>query len=496
MSSDGGTPPLTLSASSRDGEDAALLPEQRVIFDVVLRNDGGEPAEGLDLTSNQDTPVARAFDGNGRQLFSATHGAMTDRIAGDLGDEEPEPPVTITLAPGQTHETFFDLWTYTDPLPRGVYTFGIRHRAAADANAWLESNRVRFEIVDAAVGEVVVGFEDARHESSIVTWSAAPATGGAPRWLARLSATDDHRCAQWSGTPLGEITPSTRLAIGAKPPEGTRTDHGWLAATADDAVELVYHFRTDPQWRSERLALGLRDARPVHGFPDRGHAVFMATGRTPEGGAALTGVPVAAKRAPTAPWVVALTEAPTRAAVSFDAASPFALLLAAEDGATSRLWRLDVDERGGVTGRERLVWASARVILAIGVDQRPRAARSFFALVADPLRRKHLTLVRIAVDGGVDTQEIVALPGWPRENGVPRGVVQADAAIGWNGVPALAFLDEAGDLHGGTLDARGLRRLARSDERALVHPHVVAMQPGPAYAAFTPGGSMVHFGQR
>lgn len=486
---------LTLTLALRPGVPERLLPEQDLQVDIVLRNGAAVPAEALDLDANPSTPVILARDAvSGRGLVEVSHEAMLERFTGGFGEPVPGPPAVVSLAPGASVRTFFNLWAYADPFPRGSYEVLARHQAAPQSSTWITSNRLAFSVVDASVRDAAVGYEDAQRGSSLVLWIALASGEAQGRLLGRVSAPGQHRAARFSGVTLGPAAADARLAISAKPPEGATAPAGWFAVVSGREAEVIHHFRAAARARV-RLALPLDAAVPVSGFPDRGHAVFLAAGRA-AGGGALAGAVIAPGAGAVTPWTVALPETPTRAVAAFGPDGPIAVLMLSEEGSTSRLWRVDVDESGAVTRGPRAVRGSARRILALAADQRPGQTRAFVALEADPATPARLTVLRIPAGGGLE-ERVLEVAGWPRRDGRPLAPARVNLEIAWDGVPVVAIVDEAGNCHAGRLDGTPLALLATAERGPrVVAPHVAALRRTTTFSGFTDTGRLVHLGVR
>jgi hypothetical protein len=488
---------LNLTLRKQNGDQ--LLPEQCAYFDVELENHSSNPIETFHLDANTDTPVISLYSG-GQRVAAVTHQTMINRFtAGGIGEPMPQPPALVQVAPGQELKTFFDLWTYTAPPLKGTYEVELSSRYHPSSQDWIQSNRVRFEIIDAHIKNVASGYEDIRRGSSIVLWVAVPEGGGQPLLLARLSTIDNHRNAQRSGNPIATVSPDTRVAIAAKPLEGTPNAIGWFAYLDNGQLHLVQHFRTNPQWRSGAIALPIKDAVPVNGFADREYAVFLATGSGSSTGGALTGVTVRPETEASAPWTTPLRYKPDFAACAFAKSGPISLLAARSSKDGSSLSRLDVAENGTVVSPEREVRASGHEILAVAVDQRPQQPQSFVILEADRARPNHLFLVRVPLSGDPQVTEIPEQGGWPVGEGNTLARAQMiDVEVAWNGSVLIALTDNSGRIYTGVLDATSrLTELGRppagSPSAGL---HIAALRRSIGFAAFTDRGKFAFVGGR
>ena len=486
---------LQLVASLRDDSGGRLLPEQSALFNLRLLNQGSGMAETYGLDQNKDTPVFGVFDGHGQGLRQVTHRNMIGRFVGVKGEPSPEKPVLIQIAPGKSSGTFVDLWSYMDPLPKGSYQFGASHLIQPGSEARLESNRVPFDVVDARVSDAALGYANNRRDSSVVLWVASPEGSGAPQLLGRLSTLNRHSRARVSGRALGPVDPGSLVAIGAKPKEGTPTDEGWFAVTHNDSVAMLQHFETNPQWRSERVPLGIVHARPVPGFPDRGHALFLASGTKPDGGAALAGVSVEAEEGVKTKWVVPLLAEPALSACVFGPSGSVKVAFGVHRADGTRIWSIEVDEAGKVLVAQTPLYSSPRQLLALIADQRPGQTSGFLVLESDAAQLDRLTLTRLPVTGKQESIDLGEIPGWPHANGKPVAAQRLQMETGWDGKPGIALVTADGQYFAGLLDGSPLMQPAPGVKGDSVStPFVVALRAGVTYSGFTGRGYLVHFG--
>lgn len=320
---------LELSLSFKDDNRGRLLPEECAYFNIKLLNTGSAAIEVFDLDANTDTPAYRVYDHAGTEITTVTHQTIIDRFSdGGMGESMPNPVVLINLVPGKSSETSLDLWNYMQPLAKGIYGLSVANRVSPGTAKWLESKQLRFEVIAAQVKDVVFGYEDIHRDSSLLLWVAVPEDGGQPQLLARLSTMGTHQVAQWSGSLLGPVDAGARVAVSGKFSEGNSNAISWFAVVDRGHVQLIQHFRTNPQWRSPNISLPISDARPVPLFPDRvDAAVFLATGSTSHG-AVLAGVMVHPQVDPPQPWSVPLAAVPNDSACAFSKTGPIALLFA------------------------------------------------------------------------------------------------------------------------------------------------------------------------
>lgn len=494
-----GTEALQLSLAFQGADGSAgqnvkrLVPEECAYFDVALHNSGASAMKAYDLDNNMDSPVYTLYNSAGGQIQSVTHETMTERMTGGgMGEPMDVPPSLVTVPPGGSKASFLDLWNYMTPPGKGLYGLGARDRTAD--GAWIESNRLRFEIVDAQVKDVAFGYEDVMRGSSLLLWVAIPEGGGAPLLLARLSTLDIHRVAQWSGNPLGTVDAAARLAIAGKPIEGTPNDVGWFAVVEHGQAELIHHFRTSPQWRSPKIALPAADFRPVPGFPDREHAVFLATGSGPHG-AALAGVKTLEDEKMGNAWSVPLEAAPRFAVCAFRKTGPIALLLVSYGNGQTRLSRMDVDEDGKVAAAQHMARTTSNHVLALAVDQRPGQPQAFVAVEQDPNEADRLFVTRVPLQGEVQVREIPHQTGWPVRQGRPAQTHTAELQIAWDGRPILAMSDETGRYYAGSLQEGSLMEVGGAANGAqAIGLHIAALKRQIAFGAFTAAGKLEFLG--
>lgn len=201
----------------------------------------------------------------------------------------------VTLAPGAELDSGFNVWSHASPLPKGRYELAVSHRMGPGSAQAIESNRVAFEVEAASVSEVALGFQKSSRKESVTAWIAAPAGGGSPRVLLRLSTLYRYSTTQASGSLVGEVPTGTRLALSAGSATQSTSIFSWLAVAGPRSVELIQQMEGRPYWRSGPVSLPAQDIRPVPGFPDRDdHAVFLATGKDGNGRPVLTGFVVKA----------------------------------------------------------------------------------------------------------------------------------------------------------------------------------------------------------
>jgi hypothetical protein len=281
--------------------------------------------------------------------------------------------------------------------------------------------------------------------------------------------------------------------VGGKPVEPSRNAMGWFAAVHGGKVELIQHFRSTPKWHSPVISLPITGARPVPGFPDRGDAVFLATGATAHG-AALAGIATQGQSAP-APWSVPLQSVPHFSACAFHMTGPISLLFASTANSQTRLSRMDVDADGKVVTPERVIRSTPHQILAMTADQRPGNPEEFVVLEADPEHPDHLFVVRIPLAGEPKIFEIPNQPGWPVREGNLAHARTVDLQIAWDGKPIVALTDEIGRYYMGRLDGSRIMHLGGTAEsEPMIGVHVSALRRSIGFGAFNQHGNFVYLG--
>jgi len=505
------SPKVTVTVTPRV-QGGALFPEQSAIFDLVLTNTATEAANLPDFDSNRWTPVYRVFNTAGERLLELTISDLYARYGAEMGEPDPEPP-HLTYVPAQgTVKSWLDLWSFTQPLPKGDYTLVLHHVLNPDTQEAVDSAPVPFSVVDADVQEAVIAYEDQNLETSVLAWLAAPLEGGDPEILVRLSALNNHRSAHRSGNAFGKTPIGSKLALSAKPPAGTPTDQGWLGVISGANLTLFYMNRAAEVWKSEPVTLPFAHPLPVPGFPDRDHGLFLSTGLLPDGSAALSGyvsratqestptvgvvdpkispppAPVSPNAGPAAePWVLPLNANPTLTACSPTVTGPIPLLLASETATQTTLTRLDALETGTAEGPERTVHSSPNRLLAI-IPNRPTAPPGFLAVLANREKPNVLTVVRIPLAGDPEVTELPPLSGWPTIDDLPLAPLHFQLAY-----PSLfAFLDERGNYYAGTLDGSPVALIAPGGlPPRITLPHIAALHQRTTFAGFTDLGSLI-----
>jgi hypothetical protein len=273
--------------------------------------------------------------------------------------------------------------------------------------------------------------------------------------------------------------------------------------TQDSAVELIQHYEAQAEWRSPLISLPLKDPVPVPRFPDRGHAVFLATGAQPQGGFALAGVAVYPEAKNFSPWSLPLRAAPVLTACISKHAGPMAVLLVSRNQGQSIASILGVDENGRLLRPEQPVRNTPDPVLAVAVDYE---RDTFVLLESDAARPDYLRLVRIRPNGATETKQMDAIGGWPtvmetvesrqpRDMARPARVAQAVLEITTAGQAVAGFIDERGIYFGGILDGSPLRQFAGAGSPKIVLPHIAAIKAGITLSGFTERGALAYFGR-
>jgi hypothetical protein len=491
---------LRLVVSPQGERQPVFYPEQSVIFDLTLHNDGAAQIETPSLDGNRPTPNYRVFDSSGQMVIDVTAADLFAQFDSEMGEPEPEEFAMEDLAPGATAETWFDLWSFTAPLPKGRYELQARHMIAADSDTFVESNRLAFEIVEADVDQIAAGYENGLHEASVIAWLVKGAAANERELLARLSVEGNHGAAQRSGRWIGKTPQGSRLSVSDKPPGVQGSAYSWLAVSSStaegSAVEMIQLLRATPEWQSEIVRLPVRDLLPTPRFPDRGLPTFLATGVGVSGGAVLTGIEFNPELAEAVPWTAPLSRRATRSACAFTASGPIIVLIASEDEGVTRLSRLRVDSTGELAAGEQEVHTSSNRLLGLAAEMRAAATPGFVALESSRTQPDRLTLVRVPLEGDAEVRELGEVQGWPTSEGRPVTPQQLHLEIGLDGTPFIALLDERGAYFFGSLDGAPLLRAMPKDTGRFKLPHIAALTEVTAFSAFTERGYLAHPGVR
>jgi hypothetical protein len=497
---------LRLTAASRE-KSGHLYPEQSAFFDFSLVNSSPAPVQVPTFYGNETTPVYRVYDSAGHRMNELGIRDLERRYNADMGDlpAKPKPPRMMTIAPGKSVEGWVDLWSYRAPLPAGHYQFAIAHQLSPGA-PHTESNRVPFQVVDAGVAGVALSYGEHDHSTSLLAWIAEAAGDAESRILMRQSATDKHTSAQRSGMPIGVAPKGTRVALGAKPGSGIFPQESWLAVVrGGNSLEMIQTFEAGPRWTSEPIALPLTGAQP-----DRGEALFLATGGSTDNGV-LTGVRVTPESSGQ-PWQIPLGFRPTRSVCIFDTSGPLSLVLARAENGTTHLSLIGVDENGDSSLPLRDIWSGEGELLDLSADLRPGSTPSVTALISEAQRPDHLRLVRITANGETVMRDLGPVPGWPmiadrvrdpddkagqRTIDIRRAakVRRAQSALAQNSI-LVAIVDEEGSFYGGALGVPLIRMAGAEEDRRVIWPHIAVLGEQAFFSGFTARGSLAHLGAR
>ena len=478
---------IALVASFRAGMTDKLVPEEAPSFDVAMKNTQDAARAPLSLDNNLATPLFRLLDGEGTTLGEYGTATMMHRAGAHASNVVWPPPVTVTLEPGAEAATWVNLWAYGPPAGPGRYAFEAIHLLAPGGPP-VTSNRLAFEIVPAGVSAVALTYESATRMSSVLAWIAAGQAGSPPpRLLLRYSGFQKHDSLQHGGNPHGEVAPDARIALGHGGPDSPIAWLGWAAVAHRGVVEILQHNTAYSHFRAPPVPLPLSDVAPVPRFPDRGNkALFLATGLH-QGAPVLAGVLADVMATPPAvpAWTVPLVAAPALSACAFRREGPVTLLFAHDDGASSHLRMLSVDEGGRVTSPEREVRTSDRRVLAITADLRRNAPPSFVVLEADRAEHRRMAVVTVPLEGEPQAGDL-------RDAGTFAAPAQVTLETTLQGVPIVALTDAAGALFAGTVSG-GLSRIRFSTERRVSWPHIAALS-SLQVAAFDERGVLTHQG--
>ncbi|UCG05725.1 MAG: hypothetical protein JSV83_17695 [Desulfobacterales bacterium] len=492
---------IVLEASLRQGSEHPFLPEQAASFTLAMRNTTDEKVKVYSIALNEYTPLLNVLNSDGQLIGEFSPQIMVKRLL-HVAIEKPGPVKSIELDSGADETTWVNLWNYAPPLEPGQYAFEFMHRLQADTDRVL-SNRVPFQIVAAQVKDVALGYESSHRNTSVMAWLAAPeGNRDEPVLLARLSTGGDHRVTKQGATSYGCIPSATSVAVGQIPPDREHDDTGWIAVMPEGQAELIRHDMTNELWRSGLIPMNITDSKLINRYPDRGHAVLLATGQS-EGKSVLAGVIVNVEQeGDYQPWSVPLLASPDDAVCCFGTEGPISLLFVSRDGENTNLSRLDVEQDGRVVVPEKIIHTTSLKVLSVAVDMRPGQTAMFLVLTADRDNHDHLSLIRIPLSEGPQVPELQPVAGWPAtEDGDKRVPLEADRVfleLAPDGVAWLALIDEKGDFYGGTLTNRyhPVKRLRESSGTRLLYPHVGALFGGTTVSCFLESGLLFHTGGR
>lgn len=487
---------LRLTAELRESTTGKLFPEQSAAFTITLRNAGDNPQEVLSLSGNQRTPVFRALNSNGDVLVEGDPQKASDRVAGEVGEPQPMPDRLKTLQPGTAETTWVNLWNFVDPLPMGKYRFEVEHMLRPGPETKRLSGQVPFEIIPGTVSECATGYEGESRMTSVMAWLVAPKVGDhEPELLVRLSGFGDHAIAQQGGTSHGFVKQGSRLAVAQRAAQ-VRGMRSWIGVLTGSQVILIRHDMTLPVWRSDPIDLPGDSLSPVPRFPDRNQAVFLATGKK-AGAGILAGVTVKEKETEFKPWSLPLANVPNRTACIFDANGTITLCYAAEDGDTTRFFRLQFDEEGTLVTAEQEFHSTANVVLGLVAEMRPGVSPGFVITEADPEKHDQLKTVRVKAQGDPVVNALPPVAGWPAikegetERPLPATAVAMEVSA--DGAVWLLVVDEKGCLFGGRID-QSFSVLDSASGVPRLFPHIASLRGGQSVSWFDSNGVLVHAG--
>jgi hypothetical protein len=483
--------PAHLLISPRGNRQGPLYPEQTADFDIALRNGGPAPLAVKALEGNLDTPAIRLFGPDGIiGIFDKR--ARAERMIGNASTIMQGAPKMVTLPPGGQNATWVNLWGFHDALPPGTYSFDVVHEVN-ESGGEVVSDRQKFDIVPVRVRNAAFGYDSRSRAQSELAWLAAPEGAAKVRLLLRESGFAGHGSLHQGGTVLGEFEPDTRLSLGQLAWDAVATPVGWVAAFSRDGhADLFRYASAFPQGPSIRADLGIRDPIPVPRFPNRGHAVALATGESAKG-PALAGA-VVAPGSPAHSWTVPLQALPKLSACAFMNTGTIQILLVSDDGHQSTVRILEVDENGKVITPEQTVRTTPNEIVAVTVGQ--RSPQAFFVLLeADRVRHDRMALLRIAATGErkLAVTDLGRVSGWPSAQAADGPVPQPAQALqleqAMDGAVWLALTDARGDLYGGKVDG-ALALIREAKGSPLFFPQVAALKVGITCFGFTANGQM------
>jgi hypothetical protein len=497
MTTPSSTAPLRLVATPRSK--GPLVPGQAAIFDLSLENHDTVAHELPALSGNQTTPLVRVHDEKGTLLFEGAPLERSERANTLGGEPQLHPTAMFQLAPGDRRSTHVDAWGLGGPLGPGTYSFEAEHRGGL-APA-LVSARIPFTIVPARVESCAWSYESPGRLCSLLAWTALAPNASAPELLVRLSAFGNHLAPQEGGLSFGPVAPGSALALSQIAPGGRGARLGWVAALAGNRVTLTRHNNAHPGWTSGPVALPLDTAELVPRFPDRGHALLLATGSR-AGSPALAGVLVAENMpSPPTPWLVPLSAPPRHAACLFGPTGTLTLLLESDDGSTTRFSRLEIDEQGKLVSPEQVVRQSPNRCAGLTADLRPGAPPAFVILESSRALPDRALLVRIPESGPPPPiQAFAPMAGWPKASDPagerPLAASNLQLEIAYDGIPLITFTDELGRVHGGRLDGSSLTVLQGPSGSAPRCLHTAALRARSATAYFDDDGALRRIGER
>ena len=483
---------LALTATQLGGP-RPLAAEEGADFDLILQNQG-TTAQTVQSLENDYTPVYEIYDSSGHELGKFNAHERTLRTVGDIGTAESGEPDEVTLEPGNSVHTWARLWAFRDPLPPGRYAFQAQHETVRGASP-IQSNRATFTILPARVKSVAVAPDSPSRANSVLAWLAQVDQSPGLRLLIRQSGFSSHKSVQVGGIASGDFPEGSRVALSAMPMDAQFSPLNWVAVLSGPKLQMIQHGMAVSRWRAPVMTLPASDAVPMPRFPNRQHAVFLATG-TVQGGPALIGVVVTNGGSSPAPWTVRLRGLPTHAACAFSMAGPITVLYATDDRQTSRLYRLHVSEDGGIAAPEAMVYESPNRVLAVATDMRLGQPASFVVVEADRTRHNNLGFIKVPLAGNPMAMKLHEYQGWPmRTNvngtGTPLPTIGVDFDLDATGMPWLAVVSENGELVGGRLDG-SLQDLRENKNQHCSWPQVAGLADNMTLSCFLDNGMLLH----
>lgn len=482
--------------------EGALIPEEFTMVQVTMTNRSATAAMVYSMKSAQNDPVLWVSSSQGEHIGDYGPEIRTFRSYGDQHGVSPLPPKQVKLEPGKEETWLGNLCRYCDALPPGKYQLKAEHQLK-EGDEMTQSSPASFEVVAAEVGDWAMSYTNAERESTTLVWAGTPLHARGPgRVLVRDSGITRHAFLRAGASPIPGLAASARLSAGQSPVDAQQLVLHWVGAAGVKGVEMVQHNSTEPFWRSKPVPFGLINIMPIPRFPDRGHAVYLATGAGVHG-PELVGCKVDPRlESDPAPWRVVLHHAPLLTGASFGMQGPIHILMASTDGASHLLSRLAVDETGKVVSEEAVVRTGSAKVLAIAVDMRPGAIPKFLVLEEDAKEHGRVTLVHIPVAGRIDAAPPAPLPGWPAKLEGQKYIAlparEVTLEVAGDGEPFVALTDENDNFYGGSVLDFELKLLRpgkkpNGEKQSAIHPHIGALKGGTTISCFTETGELFHF---